>query len=205
MIQSHEDYLNYSEADRISRGEDGWSWRRRFTDEIWLFQRLLRKMEYYENCKRSTIDRYLRLLLRYRFHDLSVRLGFTIPTNVFGPGLCIRHRGTIVVHKNARVGENCKIHQCVTIGQGVGAPKAPQIGNNVFIAPGAVLLGDITIADGIAVGANAVVLESFLEPGITIGGIPARKISGNGSDGLLIRATEVLRRQVKQEGAEASR
>jgi len=70
--------------------------------------------------------------------------------------------------------------------------KAPQLGNNVFIGPGAKILGKVKIADGIAIGANAVVTKSFLEPNITIAGVPAKKISEEGSKNLLTRATELL-------------
>ena len=38
------------------------------------------------------------------------------------------------------------------------------------------VLGDIYIADHIIIGANAVVTRSFYEPGITVAGIPARKV-----------------------------
>jgi serine O-acetyltransferase len=110
---------------------------------------------------------------------------------VFGPGLSIAHRGTIVVHSNSRVGSNCRLHVCVVVGTNGGSVKAPKIGNNVYIGPGAKLIGDIEIADGIAIGANAVVNQSFTEPNITIGGIPARRISSKGSYGHLIRATEL--------------
>ena len=41
-------------------------------------------------------------------------------------------------------------------------------------------LGGATIADGIAIGAGAVVNKSFAEKDITIAGVPARKISNNG-------------------------
>ncbi len=66
-----------------------------------------------------------------------------------------------------------------------------RIGNNVYIGPGARIFGDIEIADGIAIGANAVVNRSFLEPGITIAGVPARKISDKGSKGLLIACERI--------------
>lgn len=42
------------------------------------------------------------------------------------------------------------------------------------------ILGDIELADNIAVGANAVVNKSFEEADIAIAGIPAKKISNNG-------------------------
>jgi len=113
---------------------------------------------------------------------LSTRLG-QYPAQRFGPGLCILHPTSIVISDLARVGENCSLRQCVTIGVGSGTEgrKTPQIGNNVFIGPGAVLIGDIKIADGIAIGANSVVNRSFLEEGTTVTGVPARKVSNKGS------------------------
>ena len=46
------------------------------------------------------------------------------------------------------------------------------------IGVGAVIIGNIEIADNIIIGANAVVNKSFKEEGITIAGVPARKIKG---------------------------
>jgi len=203
MIQSKEDYLFFLEADRLGRGRwywnRNWHWYYGFTNETWAFQRLLRKVEYHKNCRRSVLGGCSNKLLSYRFMHLSTRLGFTIPPNVFGPGLCLLHRGTIVVSDLARVGENCAVRQCVTIGVGSRdeGMKAPQIGINVFIGPGAVLIGDIRIADGIAIGANSVVNRSFLEEGTTIAGVPARKVSNKGSEDLFDRGTELARDRAK--------
>ncbi|MGZ4849016.1 MAG: serine O-acetyltransferase [Halobacteriota archaeon] len=96
--------------------------------------------------------------------------------NVFGPGLLISHWGTIVVHPNAKVGANCELQNDTHIALKTGDGKAPKIGDNVFIGAGARILGDIELADWVAVGANVVVTKSFTEPHITIAGIPARKI-----------------------------
>ena len=124
--------------------------------------------------------------MRVRYKRLSVKLGFTIPANAFGPGLSIAHRGTIVVHGKARIGANCRIHVCVNIGAQAGDETAvPVLGNNIYIGPGAKIFGKIEIADGIAIGANAVVNKSFTEPNITIAGVPAKKIADKGSEGLL--------------------
>jgi serine O-acetyltransferase len=84
------------------------------------------------------------------------------------------HRGTIVVNDKARIGDNCRIHVCVNIGEANGG--APTIGNNVYIGPGAKIFGPITIADGVTIGANAVVNKSITTPNISIGGIPARPL-----------------------------
>ena len=79
-------------------------------------------------------------------------------------------------------GENCRIHTCVNIGTQAGnSERVPVIGNNVYMGPGVKIFGDIVIADNIAIGANAVVNKSFSETGISIAGIPGKKISDKGS------------------------
>jgi serine O-acetyltransferase len=136
-------------------------------------------------------------------HRKSLHLSYSIPINVFGPGLCIAHRGTIVVNKDARVGENCRIHACTNIGTGRGSRlQAPKIGNNVYIGPGAKIFGNVEIADNIAIGANSVVNKSFYEKGISIAGAPARKINNKGSDGMVIKATKIVSVPVLQEAVE---
>jgi len=62
----------------------------------------------------------------------------------------------------------------VNIGANQGSKKAPKIGNDVYIGPGAVIFGDIEIADGCYIGANAVVNKSVTEPDSVIVGIPAK-------------------------------
>ena len=108
-------------------------------------------------------------------------MGFSIPKNVFDKGLAIVHYGAIVVANNAKVGANCRIHEGVTIGATNGSEKAPIIGNNVFLASGAKIIGDISIADDVAIGANAVVVKSIDEEATSWGGVPAKKISGESS------------------------
>ncbi|MGA3290224.1 MAG: serine acetyltransferase [Candidatus Bathyarchaeia archaeon] len=197
MINSKEDYLFYLAADRIAL-RARFPHPRLFNDEIWKFQRRLRQVEFFENCRKYRLNPISYYFARYNLHRLSLQLGFTIPCNVFGPGLSIAHRGTIVVSPSAKVGENCRILQGVTIGIARKGDIAPSIGNNVFIGPGAVILGAVTIADGIAIGANSYVDKSFTEPNITLAGCPARKISNKSSEDLWLRATDILRGNTKQ-------
>jgi len=177
MIRSKADYRAYVEADCRAMKRVGRP--RFFGDEVWKFLKVLRALEYYTNCKRSYVSRMWRAALQYRFHALSLKCGFCIPINVFGPGLAIPHRGTIVVNTRATVGAWCRLHTCVNIGATGGCVDAvPTIGDNVYIGPGAKLFGRIVIADGITIGANSVVNRSFTDPGITIAGVPARRIDG---------------------------
>ena len=143
---------------------------------------MYRKYEFYSNtAPHSAAAKILRRIYQLRYHRASVRLGFSIPINVFGPGLSIAHYGTIVVNKNARVGKNCRIQENVTIGATSGQNEAPVMGDNIFLGSGARVIGDIRIGSDTAVGANAVVVRSFPEGGVTLGGVPARVISGNSS------------------------
>lgn len=51
----------------------------------------------------------------------------------------------------------------------------------MFIATGAKVIGQVFVADNVAIAANAVVIRDIDEPGTTWGGIPAKKISDNDS------------------------
>jgi serine O-acetyltransferase len=52
----------------------------------------------------------------------------------------------------------------------------PIIGDNCDIGVGAKIIGDITIADNVTIGAGAIVNKSCLESNVVLAGIPARII-----------------------------
>lgn len=185
MIKSKKEYKYYLLCDRVALGIT-----RKlpipFIDDIWIFERCLRRTEYYKNCRRDIFGRFFYFLLRIRLYRLSVKMGYSIPLNVFAEGLSIAHRGTIIVNGDAKIGKNCRIQDGVTIGATNGSACAPKIGDNVFIGSGAKIIGNIKIADDVAVGAQALVIKSVLEKGITVGGVPAKKISCNNSHSNLL-------------------
>ncbi len=197
MIKSIEDYKFYLAADKLALAIK-YKRPRFFQDYIWRFEQQLRKVEYLENCGRGPFDKILCEQAKFSLSRLSQKLMLMIPRNVFGPGLSIAHVGPIIVHPRSVIGENCRIDRCVSIGSVHYPTDPPKIGNNVFIGPGAVIDGPIEIADGIAIGANSYVNESFIEPDITIAGCPAKKISDQGSKNIWFRATEILRRRAAE-------
>ena len=181
MITNKKDYLFYLDQDKKALGIEK-KYPSLIGDEVWKFQRRLRKTEFLKNTSNgNVIKKFFYIFSMIRFHRLRVKYGFSIPLNVFGPGLSIAHRGTIVVNGNARIGKNCRIQESTTIGATNGNSSAPKLGDNIFIGSGARIIGDITIADDIAIGANALVCKDFLTPGITIAGVPAKKISDKNS------------------------
>lgn len=145
-------------------------------DFVYLFQHILRKHEYYENTNSSKV---FRIIYKILHKVLGVVLGFSIPCNVFGPGLRINHYGCIVVNPKAKIGAFCDIHQCVNIGEDVNG-NAPKIGNNCWIGPGAKIFGDICIGNNVMVGANSVVNKNF-SSNYVIAGIPAKIINSTGN------------------------
>ena len=181
MIKSKKDFLFYLQADRVALEINTEGIKNKliaffFPNPVYQFQLLLRKCEYYKNCKSGIFSKIYYVVLKSILRKKALRLGFSIPENVFGPGLAIIHYGTIVVNANAKVGANCRIHPSTCIGASSGTNKAPQIGDNVYIGPGVKVYGNITIGNNIAMSANAAVNSSFLEDNILIGGVPAKKI-----------------------------
>lgn len=103
-------------------------------------------------------------------------------------GFYIGHFSGIIIGKDVIIGKNCNISQCVTIGRknrggGVGSPV---IGDNVYIAPGAKIIGNCKIGDNVAIGANAVVTKDLPDNSVVVG-IPAKIISYDGAEGYINR------------------
>lgn len=182
MITTKDDLLYYLQEDKKALNIKKKKPRLIYENPVWVFQIILRKHEYYHNLQRKNI--FQKLVCKYyafRHNRLGLKLGFSIPVNVFGYGLRINHYGLIVVNPNCKIGNYCDIHQGVNIGQGNSKDDIPIIGNNVFIAPGAKIFGKIIIKDKTAIGANSVVNKSFDKEDITIAGIPAKVIKETGT------------------------
>jgi len=186
MITSKEEFKAYCEADKLANSKQLDSFKLKikqllFPDLTWIFLARLRKTEYVKNCKKGLIGKIEYAYQYYRFRKISLKLGFTIPLNVFGPGLSIPHYGTIVVNSAAKVGKNCRLHVSANIGASGGSATAPTIGDNVYIGPGAIIFGDIQINDNVTIAANATVNKSVAVKNVTVGGTPAEIIKENTS------------------------
>lgn len=188
MIDSKEAFKRYLEQDKIALGRKQDKRPKFFGDETWKYEILLRKLEYYTNCKTGVISGIIRNYYKFRFHRMSILLGFIIAPNVFEEGLAIPHYGMLGVHANARVGKNCRLLEGVVIMADSGSHDAAIVGNNCFFGIGAKVVGAVRIADDVAIGAGAVVTKDILEPGTTWAGVPARKISDNDSHSNLCQA-----------------
>jgi len=103
------------------------------------------------------------------------------PGAVIGRCFFIDHGTGVVIGETCEIGDNVTIYQGVTLG-GTGHEKGkrhPTIEDNVLIAAGAKVLGNITIHKNSKVGAGSVVLKDVPEDA-TVVGIPGRIVKQNG-------------------------
>lgn len=140
----------------------------RLTEQQILYRhaKYLRHAEYAFNTGKITRHWHLLKLL-----GIQTRYGISVPMNVVGEGFEIVHLGSVIINGKARVGRYCRVHPGVCIG--ANHDKAPVIGEHVYVGPGAKVFGDITIADNVQIGANAVVTRTCDVEGATLAGVPA--------------------------------
>ena len=145
---------------------------------IFSFLVLSRKTDYFNfKCKEKGAVVFNLLYLYYisRKNRLGEKLGLEISTLNTKKGLLIYHFNN-VINGGSIIGENLHLHGNNCIGNDGKTNDCPVIGDNVSLGVGAKVMGSVVIANNIKIGAGAVVIHSFLEEGITIGGIPARKL-----------------------------
>jgi glycosyltransferase involved in cell wall biosynthesis/serine acetyltransferase len=98
-----------------------------------------------------------------------------IPCTVeIGEGFEVGYWGMgVIIHPRVKIGRNVFVSNGVTIGGRNEQPEVPRIDDNVYIATGAKVLGNITIGTGSVIGANAVVIRNVPPRSIAVG-VPAR-------------------------------
>jgi serine O-acetyltransferase len=188
MIKTKADLKYYLEQTKIAYGIQKRSFlkglilRWLFPDNNYEFMVNLRKLEFWLS-QRGGGATFMRYYRHWRHAQLRAKTGVELNPFCAEEGLHVSH-GKIVVSSCAKIGKRCKILSDVTIGghgrYDIGG--APILGDRVFVASGARIIGNVHIADGVVIGANAVVIKDIVEPNTTWAGIPARKVSDSGSN-----------------------
>lgn len=117
----------------------------------------------------------IRIMAKLMHRRLSTRYQIQIPPNTrIGPGLYLGHGTAIIVNETAVIGKNCNLSHFVTIGSNSG--KSAIIGDNVYIGPNTCIIEQVNIGNDVTIGAGAVVIKD-VPPTVTVAGNPARIIS----------------------------
>lgn len=141
--------------------------------------------------KRNPIQFLMHSFCYLRFRQIQRRCGIELNQHTeIGYGLRLPHRGGIIIHVQASIGNNCEIMQGVTIGNNIMKSRddVAVIGNEVLLCSGAKIIGDVKIGNTVIVGANAVVTHDIPDNTI-VGGVPAKPI-GSCDDRFVINRRE---------------
>ena len=118
----------------------------------------------------SDLPWVIRLPIRRLYRGLH---GLVIDAGTIGPGLFVQHgTGTIVVARS--IGANFWVNQHVTVGH--SRRGIPEIGDDVTVAAGAVVVGPVELGRGCTVGANAVITKD-VSAGVTMVAASAVELS----------------------------
>lgn len=162
------------------------------TTEIWFkllnpnlhYIYILRKAQQYP--KKSLAGFFWRIILR----RYQIKYGFQIyPETTIGEGFYLGHWGAVVINPNTIIGKNCNIAQGVTIAQANRGKNegTPEIGNEVWIGPNAVLAGNIKIGNNVLIAPNAYVNFDVPDHSIVLGNPAEIKPNKNATEGYINR------------------
>lgn len=206
MISSKKELRFYILADRIMAGKDKKDLRQRIIDKISpsanLIPRYLKQMRYcqYYKHQKGFVNLLLFIWHFRQYSNLGLRLGFSIGYDVFGYGLHIPHSGTIVVNNQSKIGNYCVLHTSVCIG---GAGKI--IGDGLYVGSGAMIMGSISLGDGISIASQSLVNKSLNDNYVLLAGVPAtvkkkRKIWYEEEQGIYKERVERIEKLKKEYG-----
>lgn len=137
---------------------------------------ILRKATYYKN-KNKIKNFFYKLVLRH----YEIKYGIEIsPRNIIGKGFYVGHIGGIVLNPDVVIGENVNVLKGALIGYNPrGKYKGvPTIGNNVWIGPNAVIVGDVKIGNNVVVAPNTFINRDVPSNSVVLGN-PAKIIENN--------------------------
>jgi serine O-acetyltransferase len=134
----------------------------------------------YQRLARSGAGRWLSPLaaVAHRWACGAAAMDIPLRTSI-GPGFKIAHGWGIVINAHARIGRNVTLFHGVTIGQadriapdGSRITRYPVLEDNVWVGPGAAILGGVVIGEGSRILAGAIVTTD-IPPRSLVSGNPA--------------------------------
>lgn len=142
------------------------------------YLKTLRYCEYHYN-NNGFFHKMLYLLYKIKLGRLGFRYHIEIPLNTVGYGIRLLHisGGGGILLNVKKIGNYCGFNSGVLLGQ-KGRNEKPTLGDCVVFAPGSKAIGEVTIGNNVVVAPNAVVVKDVPDNCI-VGGVPAKIIKYN--------------------------
>ena len=114
------------------------------------------------------------IVSRFMVRHYSFKYGIYIhPQTEIGYGLYIGHCGGIVVNPGCKIGNNVNLSPGILLGQAYKKDGTcfgfPIVGDRVFLANSAKVVGDVHIGNDAVVGINSVVLSDIEDNAVAVG------------------------------------
>jgi serine acetyltransferase len=145
-----------------------------------VFSVLIYRLKRYLYLKNSTLANVFAWMLRFpEFHICHNELD---PRAEIGPGLVLNDRGGVAISYANIIGKNCTFmgRATPTLGamEDVNIEEDRiRIGDYCTIGPNVRIINPVTIADGVQIKANTVVMATVKHAGALISGFPARTVT----------------------------
>lgn len=132
------------------------------------YLKALRYFEFHSN-NSGFLHRFMELYYKVKTSRLGMKYNLHITPNACGYGLKIYHvfGGGQIINVD-KVGNYCSFNAGAVLGK-KDSSKKPKLGDNVNVAPGAKIFGDITIGNNVFIAANAIVTKSVPDNSVVVG------------------------------------
>ena len=138
--------------------------------------RFLLSLRLYEYCLNT--HSIFRFWFRFKNRRIGARYNITISPNIVGYGLRMPHLEQGVIVNCTVMGPHCTVNSGVVLGnKGKGTPS---VGHHVDFCVGCKIIGGIHIGNNVTVAPNAVVIHDVPD-NCVVAGVPAKVIKQNNS------------------------
>ena len=142
--------------------------------ELFYFNYLLRKSEYFLNTNKKILCKYY----KFKLNRHSLKYSIFLPINTIDEGFKMVHIGPIMI--NAKyIGKNFVVHRSAEIVAGGNNDFKPIILDNVLVFVNSTITGNVILGNNTIVAANALVNKSFECGNVLIGGVPSKILKEN--------------------------